>query len=335
MKRAIFHKPGQKLGIEDAPIPDPGPGEVLIKVDRCGICGSDVKMTDPASPFHFAVGACPGHEYAGTIAALGKGVEGWKLGERVTAFPVGGCGHCPACLALDPYGCNACAYLMGGFGEYTIAQASLVCPLPGNLTFEDGALVEPLACGAQSIRLAGVGTQSRVLVLGAGATGLAATFWAARNGCSNIAVAATSDRRKAIAETMGATHFLHAGDALGEEAAVALGGAPDVVIECVGSAGIVGTGVELVAPRGTVVSSGMCLEPDTLPTGTATMKQVKIQFSMAYQMEDFRRAIAALDAGHVEPRAMVSETIPLDALPDMLETLRTDKNRCRVMVTPN
>lgn len=334
MKRAVFRKPGQKLGIEDAPIPDPGPGEVLIKVDRCGICGSDLKMTDPKSPFHFAEGSCPGHEYAGTIAAPGKGVEGWKPGERVTAFPVGGCGHCSACLALDPYGCNACTYLMGGFGEYTIAKAALVSRLPGNLTFEDGALVEPLACGAQSVRLAGVGPASRVLVLGAGATGLAATFWAARSGCANIAVAATSDRRKAIAETMGASHFLHSGETLAQEAAEALGGAPDVVIECVGSVGLVGTGVELVAPRGTVISSGMCLEPDTLPTGGATMKQVRIQFSMAYQMEDFRRAIATLDAGHVEPRAMVSETISLDALPDMLETLRTDKSRCRVMVTP-
>ena len=326
MKRAIFHKPGRKLAIEDAPIPDPGPSQVLIKVDRCGICGSDVKMTDPKSPFHFAAGSCPGHEYAGTIAAIGNGVEGWKQGDRVTAFPVGGCGHCPACLALDPYGCVACTYLMGGFGEYTIAQASLVNRLPGGLTFEDGALVEPLACGAQSIRLAGVGPQSRVLVLGAGATGLAATFWATRNGCADIAVVATSDRRKSIAEAMGASHFLHAGAKLAEQATQALGGAPDVVIECVGSAGQVGVGIELVAPRGTLVSSGMCLDPDILPTGAATMKQVKIQFSMAYQMEDFRRAIAALDAGHVEPRAMVSETIALSALPDMLETLRTDKS---------
>ncbi len=334
MKRAIFNRPGERLAIEDRPVPDPGPGEVLIKVERCGICGSDLKMTDPAGPVHFAEGSAPGHEYAGTIAAIGKGVEGWKTGDRVTAFPVGGCGHCAACDALDPYGCNTCTYLMGGFSEYTVAQAALVNRLPANLTFEDGALVEPLACGAQSIRLAGVGPQSRVLVLGAGATGLAATFWAARNGCTSLAVAATSDRRKAIAETMGARHFLHAGSDLSDHAAEVLGGAPDVVIECVGSAGIIGTGVEIVAPRGTIVSSGMCFDPDTLPTGLATMKQVRIQFSMAYLMEDFRRAIAALDAGHLEPRAMVTETIALSALPNMLETLRSDKSRCRVMVSP-
>jgi len=107
-----------------------------------------------------------------------------------------------------------------------------------------------------------------------------------------------------------------------------------VVVECVGSAGMVGNSVECVAPRGIVVSSGMCFAPDTLPTGLATMKQVRIQFSMAYQMQDFARSIAALDAGHVEPRAMITETIPLHQLPDMIETLRTDKSRCRVMVAP-
>lgn len=335
MRRAIFHRPGEKLAIENVSVPDPGPGEVLIKIDRCGICGSDLKMTDPASSAHFAEGATPGHEYAGTIAALGAGVDGFRIGERVTAFPVGGCGHCPACAVQDPYGCSSCTYLMGGFSEFTLAQASLVNRLPGNLTFEDGALVEPLACGAQSVRLGGVTPASRVLVLGAGATGLAATFWAVRNGCENIAVVANSDRRKPIAEAMGARHFLHAGSDLAASAAETLGGMPDVVIECVGSSGIIGTGVECVAPRGTVVSSGMCFDPDTLPTGLATMKQVDIRFSMAYRMEDFRRALDALDAGHLEPRAMVTDTIPLSALPDTIEALRKNHAHCKVMVTPD
>lgn len=335
MKRAIFHQPGQRLVIEDAPIPDPGPGEVLIKVERCGICGSDLKMTDAASPVHFAAGACPGHEYAGTIAALGQGVSTLQIGDRITAFPVGGCGHCASCLALDPYGCTECTYLMGGFGQYTIARAELTCRLPDNLSFDDGALVEPLACGAQSVRLAQIGPQSRVLVLGAGATGLAACFWAARNGCSRLAVVATSARRKAIAQRMGASHFLQAGPQLAEEVQDALGAMPDVVIECVGLPGQIGAAVEMVAPRGTIVASGMCFAPDTLPTGTATMKQITIHFSMAYQMEDYHRVIATLAAGHTEPRAMISDVIPLSALPDTLEALRTDKSRCRVLVTPN
>lgn len=335
MRRAIFHRPGEKLAIENVSVPDPGPGEVLIRIDRCGICGSDLKMTDPASPAHFAEGAAPGHEYAGTIAALGAGVEGFRIGERVTAFPVGGCGHCAACEDHDPYGCASCTYLMGGFSEFTVAQAALVSRLPANLTFEDGALVEPLACGAQSARLGRVGPASRVLVLGAGATGLAATFWAARSGCENIAIVATTDRRRPIADAMGARHFLRAGDDLPARTADVLGGPPDVVIECVGSAGIIGTGVECVAPRGTIVSSGMCFDPDVLPTGIATMKQVDIRFSMAYRMEDFRRALDALHAGHLEPRAMVTDTIPLSALPDMIETLRSDRSHCKVMVTPD
>jgi (R,R)-butanediol dehydrogenase/meso-butanediol dehydrogenase/diacetyl reductase len=334
MKSAIFHCPGTPLSIESVPDPTPNPNQVVIRVNRCGICGSDLKMTEVGSPVLYAAGAALGHEYAGEIVALGKDVKHLVIGERVTAMPVAGCGHCAACLAEEPLSCSECRYLMGGFSEYTLAEARYVAKLPRSLSHSDGALVEPLACGSQAVRLAQVDPGARVLVMGAGPIGLAAIYWARRAGCQRIVAAALSRRNAEIASLMGASNFVLQGDSLKAAALQHLGSSPDVVFECAGAPGLVGQAIELVAPRGTIVSAGMCFAPEHFVSGSALMKQIRLQFSMGYNMGDFRRSIGALEAGFVEPRAMLSETIELAALPQTLEALRTEKSRCKVMVDP-
>lgn len=333
MKAAVFRAPGEPLSTEELPIPVPQAGQVLIEVHRCGICSSDLAMTEKGGPVSFATGCVPGHEYAGKVVACGHGVTSLKCGDRVSAFPVTGCGACVTCRAGDPYGCASCAYLMGGFGEYALATADLCAKLPATLSLDDGALVEPLACGAQSIRMGGVGPGSRVLVLGAGPIGLAAIWWAARAGCRQIVCTAPSLRRADRALAMGASAFIQMGESFSEGLAEALGGqAPEVVIEGAGKPGAIATALDCVANRGIVVSSGMCLVPDTFRPGFAMMKQVRLQFSMAYLPQDFRDSIAAMDAGHVEPRAMVSRTIGLESLPQTLEALRQPGEDCKVLV---
>lgn len=334
MRSAIFHAAGKPLTIEERPIPEPGTGQVLIKVGRCGICGSDIKMTDTSSPVQFAKGCTPGHEYAGEIAALGQGVSGLKVGDRVTAFPVVGCGRCASCLNGDPYACTSCSYMMGGFANYTLAQAALVTKLPQSLSLDDGALVEPLACGSQAMRLSGATPQSRILIMGAGPMGLATLYWARQTGCKAIAVCATTRRNADRAMNMGATAFLEANDTLARQVADALGEPADIVFECTGSAGAIGRSADIVGLRGTVVSSGMCFDAEPFVAGPATIKQIRLQFSMAYVLSDFHRAIAALDAGHVEPRAMVSEQITLSDLPARLESLRSGQAGCKILVNP-
>jgi (R,R)-butanediol dehydrogenase/meso-butanediol dehydrogenase/diacetyl reductase len=223
---------------------------------------------------------------------------------------------------------------MGGFSEYTVAESRHVLKLPTSLSMSDGALVEPLACGSQASRYAGLTRQSRVLVIGAGAIGLGAVYWSAMAGCNRIAVAALSDRNAGLAATMGAGDFLLQGKDLPSRVAETLGGPPDIVFECAGAPGLIATSIDCVRVKGTIVSSGMCCVPESFVAGAAVMKQVRLAFSMGYIMSDFGRAIAALDAGHLEPRAMISETIGLDALPGMFEALRTDRSRCKVLVAP-
>lgn len=333
MRAVVFNGPGRPLTIEHLPDPEPARHEIVIRVARCGICGSDVSMTDRHAPVPFAKGARLGHEYAGEVVGLGRDVTGLKIGDRVTALPTQGCGHCAACLAGDPNICAGCRYVMGGFGDYTTADARLTLRLPDSLSLTDGALVEPLACGGQAARLAGITPGARVLVLGAGPIGLASIYAARRAGAGRIVVAARSDRGRALAEAMGADEFL-AGSQWPEQAARSLGGAPAVVIECTGSPGMIGAAIEVVAARGTVVSAGLCFDPQTLAFGAAIGKQVTLRFSLAYTLADFRHALAALDAGHVEPRAMIGETIALADVPDTIEALRHDRADRKLMVDP-
>jgi len=119
-----------------------------------------------------------------------------------------------------------------------------------------------------------------------------------------------------------------------EELARQLGAAPDVVIECTGAPGMIGAAIDLVAPRGTVVSAGLCFEAQTIGFGAAIGKQITLRFSLAYTLADFQRAVDALAAGHVEPRTMIGETIALAEVPDTLETLRSRRSDRKLMVDP-
>lgn len=334
MRSAIFVGAGQPLAIEDRPIPQAGPNRALIRVHRCGICGSDLHMTS-GSPFDVPCGTALGHEYAGEVVELGPDVTGLSVGDRVTALPMSGCGTCPACIADMPLHCTALESMTGGYGQYTLVDTRRTIRLPDSLTFEDGALVEPLASALRGVRrLPDIGPSTRVAVLGAGAIGASAAFWARRLGAGPIAMIARTTRNRDLAAAMGADAFLTIGDDLGEELNTALGGPPDVVIEGAGSAGAIQQSVNLVRNGGTVLSLGGCIQPDTIMPVLAMFKDITIRFSVAYGFADFLQCVATLDAGAVEPRALVGETIPLSALPGRFEAMRHGSHAAKVMVDP-
>ncbi|HEU4720617.1 MAG TPA: alcohol dehydrogenase catalytic domain-containing protein [Gemmatimonadaceae bacterium] len=332
MRVAAFGGAGRGLAIERRPDPVPGPGQVVLAVARCGICATDLHLTSGRGAIQLPPGAVPGHEYAGEVVAIGPGVEQLRVGDRVTALPLAGCGACAACLAGEPFWCveGLPAEAGGGFAEQVLVHARQTVPLPDALSWEDGALVEPLAVGLHGVHMARLAPGARVLVLGAGPIGLAATFWARRLGAGPLAVMARSRRREQLAAALGASCFLVAED----DVAAALGGPPEVVIEAAGLPGTLARAVDLVAPRGTVVGLGFCTLPDTLVPAHAVAKQVRLQFAMAYGVADFRHVIATLAAGDVAPRRLVTETVSLATLPALFETLRGPSPHCKVLVDP-
>ena len=198
MKAAVFKAPGQPLVIEERPEPEPETGEVLIRVRRTGICGSDLHMTSGHGQ-QLALDSVIGHEFCGEVVALGPGVQRLQLGDRVAPLPYIGCGECLACRVGRPIGCPHLKPVVAGFCEYSRVGERDCVLLPPEVTDAAGALIEPLATGLQGVRKARLEVGARVLVTGAGAIGLAAAFWAGRLGAGKVAVMASSTRRQPIA----------------------------------------------------------------------------------------------------------------------------------------
>src|SRR5271167_4121493 len=321
MRAPVFKGVGKPLQVETLPDPTPQAGDLVLKIARCGICGTDLHMTDGHAQT-FPVDSVIGHEFAGEVVALGPGVAAFKVGDRVTAMPVVGCGHCANCLVGETAWCTAGLIgLAGGYGQYALTKAHAALRLPASLSMSDGALIEPLAVALHGVALAQLEPGCRVLVQGAGPIGLAAVYWARRLGAGRVATMSRSRRGEALALELGASSFVQSGE--GSEAALtgALGGAPDVVFECIGQPGLLTQAMSLVRPRGTVIILGNCMVPDTVYPSLAMFKQLRIQGSMVYSLREFQAVADVLDAGHVEPRALVSDTVSYAELPEVFESL--------------
>lgn len=338
MRAAVVADDGSGLRIATLPDPTPGPGELLLRVRRAGVCGTDLHLLGdpPAVP----PGAVLGHELAGEVAALGPGVAGWRVGERVAALPYIACGACPACAAGDEMGCAGLRMLgagdlPGAFAEYVRVGARHALRLPDGVDFDGGALVEPLAVGLHALRAAAVRPGEHVLVLGGGAIGLAAAAWARDGGAGEVIVVDRLPHRRALAPAFGASIVVDAGDdgalfALADR----LGGQPPVVIECVGAPGMLQHCLGLVGRRGRIVVAGAGMAPDPLMPAMACLKEVALHFVVGYRRDEFAAALAALAAGRVAGTEMVSDQIDLEALPAAFEALRTPTTQGKILVAP-
>jgi (R,R)-butanediol dehydrogenase/meso-butanediol dehydrogenase/diacetyl reductase len=310
----------------------PAPHQALIRVERCGVCGSDLSMTSGGA-FDVPCGTVLGHEYAGEVVAVGA--DGWlQIGDRITALPMSSCGHCAACLADTPLHCAQIRQMTGGYGEYTLVEQRFAMRLPPSLSFADGALVEPLAAALRGVRKLPITAAARVAVIGAGAMGSASIFWARQLGAHAIAAITRSRRHEDLVQTMGADALLTTGEGLSERIIDALGGPPDIVIEAAGAAGTLQQALELVRPGGSILSLGGCMQAETILPVLAMWKEVSFIFSAAYGTREFRIALDTLDAGAVSPRAMIGEIIGLDELPARFAAMRSGAHAAKIMVNP-
>jgi threonine dehydrogenase-like Zn-dependent dehydrogenase len=334
MKAAIYPGRGEPVIIERIADPRPGPGEVLIRVSRCGICGTDLAMTRGGA-WDYGSNVQFGHEYAGEIVELGAEVEGLKVGDRIAVLPSVACGACRTCrthgnnvLCQDKQGSA-----MVGFSEYAVVQQSVATRLPSVLSMADGALIEPLAISLYGVQLAAIRPGDSVLVLGAGTVALYAIYWARQLGAGRIAVMSRSARREGLARLMGADRFIAYGENEESEVIEALGETPGIVLECVGAEGMLMKALRHVAPFGRIVSLGFCTSPDPVIPAIASYKCASIQFSVGYSMKEFLYIADQMDKGHVDPKLIVSNTVSLEQLPDTMTMLRGPNEETKVHVT--
>ena len=320
--------------IAELPVPVPGPREILVAVERCGICASDVHMTEAnESHFTYAEGSAFGHEFAGVVAGVGPGIQGFAIGQRVVGFPFIGCGNCPLCSAGKEMFCPGGRGASGALADYAIAGAAGSQPLGDNVDFERGALVEPLAVGVHGVRRAGLTPDSRVLVIGAGPVGLAVAHGAITAGVGAVAVAVRSEWRAELVREMGAMPVHVDGPTGLDIMPDALAGKPDIVFECVGAPGMLMSAIDQVAIEGTVMSMGFGTARDHVLPAIASAKAVTVRFAMAYDIADFREAVRIMATDDSPFRRIVTRRIALEDAPGAIEELRTGvAQQCKVMV---
>ena len=341
MRAAVFRECGKPLVIETVDDPEPAPDQVILEVAHAGICGSDLHMTEnPAT----TPGIVLGHEFAGTIAALGSAVEGpWQVGDRVTALPLNACLQCEACDANLPALCpnnlftGTTPLVRGAYAQFVAARGSMLQKLPDGVTLAEGALVEPLAVGHHIVSMAHMPNDAAVLVLGGGPIGIAVALFARHAGARHVIVSERSPDRRALAQVIGATAVIdpQAEDVSAAFARMTGGRKPQVVFECVGVPGMLDEAIRLAGVRGQVIVAGVILKQDSFLPIIALGKEVTIQYSQAYTEKDFEAVIDAIAKGAVKPGPIHTSTVSLDELPAAFEALRGQPRECKVLIRPS
>jgi 2-desacetyl-2-hydroxyethyl bacteriochlorophyllide A dehydrogenase len=325
--RAAVVNQDHSFDIVEVADPAPHPGELLLRVGACGICGSDLKAVD-----NMPAGLVMGHEFAGEVVAVGAGVDGWREGTAACALPLIGCGRCVPCLTGDVAHCPTVDMIgvggsSGGYSEFVRVSAREAFALPEGVGTDIGALVEPLAVGLHAVERARIGADDRVLVLGAGPVGLAITMWARHMGARELVVSDPVAARRAAASRFGAT-------ATADPATGDLGGPYDLVLECVGTPGMIATSVAEAAVHGRVIVAGVCTKPDPFIPVIAVMKELAMHFVVYYRRQDFAYVVDMLAQGRLDPRPLVTDRVGLDDFPAAFTALKHPSTQCKVLVEP-
>ena len=326
--RAAVLNDDHELVVADVADPSPGPGELVLEVTACGICGSDLKLRDS-----MPVGLVMGHEFCGVVVAAGADTDpAWRTGRHVTALPIFGCGHCLACLAGEPAHCEQADYVgVGGssgvFAEYVRVDQRETVGLPESIDPALGALVEPLAVGLHAVERAHIRSGDKVLVVGAGPVGLSVIAWAARSGAGELVVSDPSAERRTAAEQFGATRTVDPGSEQLEPRY-------DVVIECVGSPGLTDICVGASTRHGHVVIAGVCTKPDPYVPVMALMKELTMDFVVYYTRREFFAVVDALGQGAIDAAPFVSRRVGLEGANDAFTELIEAKDQRKILVLP-
>lgn len=316
-------------------------GEVIVQIQKAGICGSDIHYWVSGSP----VGLVMGHEYSGVVMNPGNR-EDLKVGDRVTALPISPCGKCSACETGNPQYCletwtNATGLSLnspGALAPFMKIRPDMVIKVPDCVTDEEVAMVEPTAVGLHAVHLADIKVGAKVLVVGGGIIGLVSAMFAKKEGASYVAVSETNQARGKKAVELGvADEWYDAKDSkMVENAVQKTNGGFDVVIECCGNSGAVTSALLSVKPGGTIVLVGVATEPVTIPTVLAVMRELKVLGAIAYTKEEFKTCINLIAEQQIEVLKFVDDIVGLEDVQKAYERLTSGTDAAiKILVDPN
>lgn len=339
MSVAMLRGPG-RIEVCDVDTPMPGTDEVLVAVELCGICGSDLHLVLEgwAPP-----GTWQGHEWVGNVVAVGDGVTAWKPGDAVVGGPSEPCGACAMCRADRPSLCAGrdavgVGDTPGAFATYKLSAATELLPLPDGLDARAAALAEPLAVALHAVHQGGAVPGDRVMVFGAGPIGALAIAAMRAAGVEDITCVEPSPIRQALARDLGCTRVLVPADldvpSIAEPSRV-VSEAMDVVLECSGVAAAMEAGLAQLRRAGTMVLVGAGIEPPRFDPNRIVLNEVVITGAFNYDAGGFDEALALLSSGSLPIDLLLEPgTVPLDGIIEAMRDLVDGRRAGKVLVQP-
>jgi 2-desacetyl-2-hydroxyethyl bacteriochlorophyllide A dehydrogenase len=340
MSAAVYHSPGVVV-VEDRPVPATGPDQVLVEVDHCGICGSDIHMLRDG--WGNNPGLIAGHEWTGVIASLGPGVEGWQVGDSVVCGSSPRCGACRRCLEGQPSQCeNRSSSITdsndGAFARYVVVPTVSLLRLPQGLSSRHAALAEPLAVALHGITRSDITSDDSAMVIGNGPIGALTVAALRARGITDVTVVEPSSKRQELARQLGATSVLDPKDLplfpQWEPEKIAPN-AVHVVFECSGKKAAMEAGFNQLRRGGVLVLVGAGVEAPTFDPNRMILNELTVRGSFVYDLGGFERALELLASGLLPNELLIeSDDVPLSGISQALEALATGQIRGKVMVAP-
>lgn len=330
--------------VDEVADPVPGPGDALVRVISCGICGSDLHALLHADelvaaaaesgvviPFDPRLDYVMGHEFSAEVVELGPATEGVTIvpGDVVTSLPVA-----LTATGMEPVGAYSNVY-NGGYAELMRLTAGLCLKVPNGLDARRAALTEPMAVGRHAVARGGVGPGDAAVVLGAGPVGLAVVAELHRLGVETIVVSDRSSRRRVTALAIGATEAVDPSrdDPIDVWQRVD-GRRTPVLFDAIGVPGSLGLAISHAPMLSRVVVVGSCMQPDTIRPVLPQMKQLTIAFSFAYDPFEFADTLRAIAEGEVDVGPIISGVCGIDAVADAFTALGAPDDHVKILVEP-
>lgn len=310
MRQAIMTKPGE-IQFGEVPTPECGPEEVLIRVQRIGVCGSDIHVNHGLHPYT-SYPVVQGHEVSGVIDKLGSAVRGFSVGEKVTFMPQLFCGECYPCRSGNYHICDHLRVMgfqaPGAAQDYFAVAASSVIALPGEMSIEVGAMIEPLAVACHALRRAGGAKGRKVVVVGAGPIGNLIAQVAKAQGAADVLISDVSEFRLEVAKACGIPHTSVASqEKLGDAVFRCFGrDGADLILDCVGAEAATTQAILAARKGSTLVIVGVFGKKPVVDLGLVQDRELSLVGTLMYQRPDYEEAVRVASSGALSLDGLVT-----------------------------
>ncbi len=334
--KAAYYNGKHEFKIGDGKEYAPGPGEVKIKVEYCGICGTDQHIFHGKMDQRVDIPQVIGHEASGTVAEVGPGVEGFKPGDKVVVRPLDWCGDCPTCKAGYSHICTSLKFMgidsIGAFQEFWTVKARTLHLCPSEMSLKLGALIEPLAVACHDVRRGRIKSGEYVVILGGGPIGMLVAM-VAREAGAKVIISEINDYRLGLAKKMGFETFNPLnGDLVEHVMAATENTGADVVFEVTASSPGAKVMTQLVRPRGRIVLVGIFSEPQPIELFKFFWRELEMIGARVYEKEDFDTAVKLTTAGNMPLEEIVSGVYDLDEIQKAFESFEGNATAMKVLI---